>query len=196
MASKVRLKFRGLSEIVGTEDVGLLVLVDEDGTRQLTITCDSTMLYQFKIRFQHVSVAGKLLPEVLWQALGSQDTSAYQILITDLMEGQYRAVLHHTGTLDMIAIRASDAVLLSYISGLPIYIDADLMQKQSVPYKENQSGLAIPVNTITDDMLNRALEKAIEDENYELASHLRDEKRRRSMKMASHDSSTREGNPI
>ena len=41
--------------------------------------------------------------------------------------------------------------------------------------------MALPVNTITDDMLKSALEKAIQEENYELASHLRDEMKRRNL---------------
>ena len=46
-------------------------------------------------------------------------------------------------------------------------------------YNENSRGVSLPVNTISDEMLQSALDKAIADENYELASHLRDEKKRR-----------------
>ena len=53
------------------------------------------------------------------------------------------------------------------------------MDKQSVKYVREASGVSIPVNTISDDMLQKALDKAIADENYELASHLRDEMKRR-----------------
>ena len=54
-----------------------------------------------------------------------------------------------------------------------------LMNRQSVAYRENSRGVSLPVNTISDKMLQSALEKAILEENYELASHLRDEKKRR-----------------
>ena len=53
------------------------------------------------------------------------------------------------------------------------------MKRQSVMYMENSRGVSLPVNTISDKMLQAALDKAIADENYELASHLRDEKKRR-----------------
>ena len=39
--------------------------------------------------------------------------------------------------------------------------------------------MKIPVNALTDEMLSSALAKAVEDENYELATHLRDEINRR-----------------
>jgi hypothetical protein len=51
--------------------------------------------------------------------------------------------------------------------------------KQSVDFYEKAKGLSIPVNTISDEMLQSALDKAIKDENYEMASHLRDEINRR-----------------
>ena len=78
--------------------------------------------------------------------------------------------------------RASDAVLLAYISKIPLYIEAGLMQKQSVEYYRGSKGMALPVNSISNEMLRSALDKAIKDEDYELASHLRDEMRRRKIK--------------
>ena len=55
------------------------------------------------------------------------------------------------------------------------------MKKQSVRYVQDARGMSIPVNTLTDEMLRRALDKAVEDEHYELASQLRDEMKRRNL---------------
>ena len=60
----VKLRFKSVSEIVGNDDVGLLVLVTEDERRQLTIVCDKSMVYQFGLRTANVPVKNKLLPEV------------------------------------------------------------------------------------------------------------------------------------
>ena len=68
---------------------------------------------------------------------------------------------------------------LSLVGDIPLYIESGLMRRQSVAYRENSRGVSLPVNTISDEMLQAALDKAIADENYELASHLRDEKKRR-----------------
>ena len=40
---KERLIFKGVSEIVGTEDLCLLLLTDEAKKRQITIVCDKAM---------------------------------------------------------------------------------------------------------------------------------------------------------
>jgi bifunctional DNase/RNase len=81
--------------------------------------------------------------------------------------------------MEMIPVRASDGVLLSFISEIPLYIEAKLMMRQSVPFAEDARGMSLPVNSISDDMLHQALDRAVADENYELASCLRDEIKRR-----------------
>ena len=179
--NRVRLIFKSVTEIVGSDDVGLLILVDEQQQRQLTIPCDRNMLYQFSLRVQKVPITNRMLPEVLWQVIRSQTTLHFEILINDLIEGQYRAVLYNVETLEPILIRISDAMLLAHVSDIPIYIDEKLMKKQSVKYVHNAQGMSIPVNTLTDEMLKKALNKAVEDEHYELASLLRDEMKRRNL---------------
>ena len=179
MKSKLRLIFKNVSEIVGNEEIGLLVLTDEAEKRQLTIPCDKAMLIQFGIRLNHLPITGKLLPEVLWQIIDMQTNFRYEIIIDDIVNGKYRALLYNIDTLEPIVLRASDAVLFSYISKTPIYIETSLMEKQSVPYNSLSSGISLPVNVLEDEMLKEALNRAIKDENYELASHLRDEIQRR-----------------
>ena len=177
---KKQLIFKGVSEVVGVEDLGLLALVDIEGERQITITCDGEMLRQFSWRIHHLPVVGRLLPEVLWQALSSHvGENAFEILITDIIDGQYRAILRNIATGDTVSVRASDAILLAYISKLPIYIEEQLFAMQSVPYRENSRGMAMPLNALSREMLDNALDSAIKSENYEMASYIRDELKRR-----------------
>ena len=173
--SNVRLVFKSVSEIIGTKEIGLLIMVDEQEQRQLAIPCDNSMLYQFGLRIKQVPIINKLLPEVLLQVIQTQTDLHFEIVINNLIDGQFRAILYNVDTLEPIAMRASDAILLSIISKIPIYIDADLMDKQSVEYHKDSRSISIPVNTISEEMLNDALNKAIKDENYESASNLRDE---------------------
>jgi len=178
---KIRLKFNSLTEIVGSDKVGLLILTDEEEKRQLTIPCDRHVMEEFTLRFQRVPVGHLLLPEVLWQVIATQTDHDFELIITDLIEGQYRVQLYNTRTLEPIAVRAVDAVLLSYISKIPLFIEEQLMEKQSVPFQTGATGVSLPVNVVSDEMLRKALDKAVTDENYELASHLRDELRKRNL---------------
>jgi bifunctional DNase/RNase len=177
--SKVRLIFKNISFVVGSDEIGLLSLVNEEETRQLIIPCDKEMVYQFQLRINHVPIKDSLLPETLWEVLTTQTDINLEIFINGIIEGKYRAILYNTKTFDTVSIRVSDAVLLSYISKIPIYIDELLMEKQSVKYEKESNGVSIPLNAMSMELLNSALSKAIAEEKYELASHLCDEIRRR-----------------
>ena len=185
--TKERLIFKGVSEIVGTEDLGLLILTDEAKERQITIVCDKAMAVQLELRIKKIPITKIMLPEVLCRMLKNNGGLDYELLIDNIIDGQYRTILYDKETMDPLLIRASDAVLLSIVANIPLYIEAGLMRRQSVMYNENAKGVSLPVNTISDEMLQAALDKAIADENYELASHLRDEKKRRTKKDDNHD---------
>ena len=176
----VRLVYKSVNEIIGNDDVGILLLVNEDGTRQLSMVCDKHMVYQFRLRLSKAEIVDKLLPEVLWQVIVRSLDMQFQVVINDLVDGQYKTLLYMPDILQAIPIRASDAILLALFADIPIFIEESLLLRQSVPYKEESVAVSVPVNVITTDMLKKALDKAINEENYEQASQLRDELQRRS----------------
>lgn len=177
--NKIRLVLKGVSEIVGDDNLGLLILTDIAQTRQLSIICDKQMEYQFGLRMSKAPVANIMLPEVMAQVISRQTTLNIELQIYDIVDGQYQASLVNNDTLQTVPIRASDAILFSFVSHCPLYIEERLMTRQSVPYSTNSPGMAIPVNSISNSMLQSALKKAIQEENYELASHLHEEMQRR-----------------
>lgn len=181
MIPRVRLTFKSVSEIVGTENIGLLVLTDSAEMRQVAIPCDKHTLNEFALRMEKLPIVDKLMPEVLWNVVQWQTDLRLEIHIDGLYEGKYQAVLSNENTLDEVAISVADAVLLSFISrgDIPVMMDEQLFMRQSTVYDRDAVGVSLPVNTISNDMLQSALDKAISNENYEMASHLRDEINRR-----------------
>ena len=59
----------------------------------------------------------------------------------------------------MVPIRASDAILLSKIASIDIYMEEKLFIRQSVPYESGKSKVALPLNALTLEMLERLYEK-------------------------------------
>ena len=175
----VRLYFKGVSEIVASDEVGLLTLMDEAKTRQLSILCDAASVYQFGLRVKGAEVTPRLAPEVLWQVISRNLDMRFEVIINDLVDGQYKTLLFMPDILQAIPVRASDGVLITYISGMPILIEERLMLRQSIPYTDSETGISVPVNVISNEMLLKALDKAVEEEDYEKASEIRDELRRR-----------------
>lgn len=176
---RTRLIYKGISGIVGTDKVCLVVLTDESESRQITIVCDSNTEFQLGIRTGKTVQTDRLLPEILLKLIDVSVKTSLEMVIDDIVDGQYSVSLHNILTGATMSIRASDAVLLSYISDIPLYIEKEMMYRQSVAYRKNAGDMPLPINTISNDMLDKAMQKAINDENYELASLLRDERQRR-----------------
>ncbi len=178
--SKVQLIYKGISQIVGGPELGLLVLSDLAHTRQIAIVCDHHMEYELGLRTDDKIITEKLLPEVLCNVNPLMTSEHYEILFNSIVDGQYKALLVNKDDLSLTPLRASDAVLLAQIAKLNIFMEEHLFKRQSVDSNTSQNKMALPVNALSVEMLRHALQKAIEDENYELASMLRDEMKNRS----------------
>lgn len=167
---RVRLRFENMQQIVGGDGIALVLLTDMERQRALTVICDEPMMQQLQLRMKNPSLCRTMLPEALLSLL----PSSYEMMVFGLYDGQYQVVLmDETG--NTARLRMSDAVLLTLISNIPLYIEEGLMASQSVPFDENATSIAIPINTMDMKRLKNALQHAVEVENYELASRLRDE---------------------
>ena len=170
------LRFENLQQIVGGDDLSVILLTDEARQRALSVVCDADMTRQLLIRLRGSrDICRTMLPEVLLKML----RSSYEMLIVGVYDGQYQVMMMDTANGESRRIRMSDAVLLSIISHIPLYIEDRLMKQQSVAFDEHATGVAIPINSMETERLKVALKNAVEEENYELASQLRDELKRR-----------------
>ena len=70
-------------------------------------------------------------------------------------------------------------MLLSVSGNIPIYIETSLMARQGTAFNKNATGASLPINILDNKMIEDALAKAIKDENYELASRISEEIKRR-----------------
>jgi len=176
---RVTLKFLGVSEISGIEKVGLIMLTDENRERELSIMCDQTMINQIMLRVGKVPGTAHLLPDVLCNVLRNQTMLDFYIIFSDVIDGEYQATLYNCASLIPVKIRASDAVLLSIISDIPMYMEKILFLRQSTTYERNNTKVGIPLNTLSRSLLEEALQEAIDKEQYELASTLNEELQKR-----------------
>lgn len=177
MKKRTRLYFKSVSEIVGSDGIGVITLTDVGEQRAITLVCDPAMKYQIGLRNSDLKVRGKLLPEVLVTMLsGLSNINDFEMNIYALVEGEYQVTLFNANTLQMSKIRLSDAVLLTRICPIiPLYIDNTLFERQGATYNGITNRMAIPINTLPIDKLKEELQKAIDTEDYRLASVLKDE---------------------
>lgn len=169
------MKYKCVTEIVGSDNQGILVLVNEDETLQVSIPCNKHMTYCFSLRDFAAPNCNRLLPEVLVRLLKSETDMHFEIRIEGIREGEYLSRIYNMETQETVPIQIADAVLLSLIGDIPIYIDETLMRKQSAEFRKDSHGLKLPINALSLDMLEKAMDRAISEENYELASMLKEE---------------------
>lgn len=179
---RTRLEFREISQIIGANGLSVVQLTDPSRERAITIVCDRIMSEEITLRMSRHPLTERLLPEVLASMLFASGftTNDFELMVYDVLDGQYQVTLLNKQTLTLRSIRMSDAVLLSYITRIPLFMDTQLMMRQSTPYDPKSSGIHIPINTIDTERLNQELERAIKEENYRLASSLHEELRKRS----------------
>lgn len=169
--NRILLRYDSFHQVTGASDLWVIVLTDMARKKAISVVCDEDMSVQLKMRIYNPDISKILLPEALLQLL----SSTYEMLIVGIYDGQYQVMLMDMGNGESVRLRMSDAVLLSIISKTPLFIEEGLMQKQCYPCEDYSNGVAIPINSMNMEHLKHALKKAVEDENYELASHLRDE---------------------
>ena len=172
---RIRLRLENMQQVKGGDGIAVILLTDMQRMNAITVVCDEQMMQQILMRMQNPRICATMLPEALFSLLPSK----YEMMVFGLYQGQYQVVLMDEKG-ESARLRMSDAVLLMLISDIPLYIEEKLMQRQCTPYDETAPGIAIPINTMDEPRLKMALQHAIDDENYELASQLRDEIKRRS----------------
>lgn len=190
--ARTLLKVQGVTDICASEETALLVMTDMEEKFQLTIVCDINMRYQFGIRRgkyvgtdeekkEVCKLLETTLPETLSAIIKYMTGMQLAVIIIGLHEGQYRAIIEDQITHTAFPIRVSDGVLLSYADQhIPLYIEDNLWEHQRTPFMGTEAkGIAIPINTMSIDMLRQAMQKCIDEERYEVAQQLKEEIERR-----------------
>lgn len=177
--NKVELKIQELARGISGKDMYILILREVGGSRKLPLLL-SEREAQVVIDQMMQRTKGRL---TLVDAMRKM-TSTYGIIIDEVLiyatdNGTYKAKLsmYQCGQLEQITISAVDAVIMALTYRCPIFIDPQLLD--SIPSKKAGNLVALPMSMLTIELLQEALQRAVENENYELASQLRDEIRRR-----------------
>lgn len=172
-----QLFYREMSQIVGSEEMTVLVLTDAARERALSVVCDGLASKQLQLRMQSSPVHEIMLPEVLLYVLGAEGIkiSDYEMVIFAITNGQYEVLLSSTTSSVKFPIRISDAVLLTMVAKIPLYILDTLFDRQMTVYEPQVSGIRIPINAIGLEQLKQELQKAVNAEEYRVAAQLQEE---------------------
>lgn len=180
-----KLIYKGIFSIPEADDVCLITLTDEGEKRALYIVLEKEVANEIKMHEKMMEDADCQLVDVFSKVLKDEGAVHYRIVFEGILNQGLKAKLVNTITDASYDIRPEMAVLLSLKSDFEMCTSLDVLQKFSTPYNKNVMSVALPIMSLPDSLLHKALEKAVEEENYEGASFIRDEMKRRSGKTKS-----------
>jgi uncharacterized protein len=206
--NKVKLNVLGISYSQTQSGAYALVLTEENGDRRIPIIVGGFEAQAIAIQLEGLHPPRPLTHDLFLNFAKSFNISLLEVIIHKLEEGVFYARLICDNGSETITIdsRTSDAIALALRFLCPIYTTEEIMQKAGVivdfenesSSKQSKTTKAEPVvktekqkaqdnldnefSFYNNDELQKLLEEAVSQENYERASAIRDEINRRSKK--------------
>ncbi len=192
---KVKLEIVGLSYSQTQSGAYALVLAEVGGKRSLPIIIGGFEAQAIAIELEKMTPTRPLTHDLFKSFAVSFGISVREVVIYNLNEGIFYAklVCEKDGQLSEIDARTSDAIALGVRFKCPIFTFENILASAGILLDENtdfagdsdDEDEAAPVaegslSTLTLDELQFQLNEALEEENYEKASRLRDEISKRS----------------
>lgn len=173
------LLIKSVSEILGIKDVALVSLVNATETRQIVVSCELEMRDLIMKYMTDRPETQMLFPSVVNNILATRDKSSLEVRINGVKDGVYQTEIYDRLTQKSFPIRCSDGIFMSVACKLHIYASAEVMRLHSIPYVTGATKVGLPLSVLSEKLLKNSLQMAIETENYEMASNLRDELNKR-----------------
>ena len=191
--SKIRLNVLGLSYSQTQAGAYALVLAEENGKRRIPIIIGGFEAQSIAIVLEKLSPPRPLTHDLFHTFAKNINVEIKEVVISKLEEGVFYADIVYSFNNKIITIdaRTSDAVALALRFKCPIYTSEIIMAKAGVvldvgkeideekeiitTQEENDSDSDNDFSGYNNKKLKEKLNKAISEENYELASKIRDE---------------------
>ncbi len=187
---KKKLSILGLSYSQTQSGAYALVLAEENGQRRIPIIIGGAEAQAIAIELEGLNPLRPLTHDLFIGVAKAFNIEMLEVNIFKLEEGIFYSELVCTNGGENVKIdaRTSDAIALALRFKCPIYTNEDVLVKAGIyiDFEEKAKEAGTPpkpdANSLRDrtiDELQELLEKAIAEEEYEFASELRDEIKRR-----------------
>lgn len=196
MSKKVKLSVLGISFSQVQAGAYALIFAEEDGIRRLPIVIGTPEAQSIAIVMERIIPPRPLSHDLICSIWSKMGIELLEVLIHKFEEGAFfsELLLLQNGKEYRIDSRTSDAVALAIRTHSPIFTTEEIMQTMAIVFDEQTpSGSTDPENiepaqgdeelsNLRLDILKDRLDDAVKEENYELATRLRDEINRRENK--------------
>lgn len=184
--NKIKLDIAGLSYSQTQSGAYALVLMETGGNRQLPIIIGSFEAQAIAIELEKMTPTRPLTHDLFKSFAKSFSIKITEVIIYNLHEGIFYAKLicEKDGFTSEIDARTSDAIAIGVRFKCPIYTFESILSSAGVildesdfrePDLDNEEEEKDTIDSYSISELEAQLNEALESENYELASKLRDE---------------------
>ena len=194
----VQLDITAIRQSNSQNNAYVLLLNETIGKRQLPIVIGWCEARSIAIALDGTEEPSRPLTHDLFKTLGdSFDIAVQKVVIHTLIEGVFHAAFHckHKTTGEEVGIdaRTSDAIAIAIRYGCPIFTYEDILARAGIiinSAREEDDNLFLEeeddktlepegINNFSTAKLKKLLTAAIEEEDYEKASEIRDELKKR-----------------
>lgn len=181
---EVELKILDMSSVLKPSDSFALVLEEVGGEeRKLALIIGAVEAQGIKMAEMHYRPPRPFTHDLLLNVMAVGRLQCLKGVIYQVKNGIYSTYLYirrADGEVDVVDARTSDAIVLSLRAGFPLYVYEDILEKEHLRnISSDGSCYTMSINSVDIDMLKRAMDEAVQCEDYERASQLRDEIRKR-----------------
>lgn len=177
---EIELKIHDMSTTLYPADAYALVLEEVEGGRKLPVIIGHLEAQAIKVMMMKYQPPRPLTHDLFPMLTKQIGVELKKVLIYKAKDGVFYSNLYFDKDGEEIKVdsRTSDAVALALRYRCPIYTTEDIMDREHL-HDVGEGKFSVPITSVSLQMLEEALAVAIEKEDYEQASHLRDEIRRR-----------------
>ncbi|MBL7946344.1 MAG: bifunctional nuclease family protein [Flavobacteriales bacterium] len=191
---KVELRFLRITYSHTHAGAYALILSEVEGDRRLPIIIGGVEAQAIAIQVENIKPARPLTHDLFKNMCDTLAINLKEVIINDLVEGIFHAklVLDQDGKEVEIDARSSDAIALALRFDCPIFTyefilsaaglkveEGEESEEQAEENKGKSKGEKKSTASLTMDELRSKLEEALDNEDYEKASKIRDEIKKR-----------------
>ena len=155
----------------------VVILKDQVNSRWLPIVVGPAEAHAIALQLENVSLPRPMTHDLLKNILDSIKASLVKIVVNDLKDNTYYAVLELSLNGERVTIdsRPSDAIALALRTKSPIFVEEEVMKKASINDMTEEEDMANMETEIEElRILRTKLQEAVKEERYEDAARYRD----------------------
>ena len=167
----------------------VVVLGEKKGNKKLPVIIKPNDAQNIAVKLEHINTARPLTHDLLKSVTDSFQIDVYEIFIYGLIEGMFYAKAMTSNGLEEVGIECSigDAIAISLVYKCPIWINVDILDQAGINLNDDGSDVEsieieddfeeeeddVDSKTSVDD-LEKLMQGAIANEEYEIAAEIRD----------------------